>query len=289
MKNVRTIYCNSRKKMISYKKRHKGRFMIIYEKERSNKNHYIYHQRDNDLNFPVHMHNSFEFIAVLGGELIITVEGKEYTLNKGECAIILPNEAHSYRTHIFSRSYLCVFSTDYVSDFYNKTENMSALDSVFRLEDAENTVNELLQPSNMFALKSTLYRILATFYSSTEFVRQQNGSHRSFVHEVLGFIENHYSEDVTMHDIAKIMGYTYSYFSGLFNRIFKTNFSALLNECRVSYASSLLISTDKTISEIASICGYNSLRVFNRNFFRFKNQTPTEFRKNHGNDRPVMI
>lgn len=267
----------------------RGKRMVIYEKERSNKNHYIYHQKDDDLNFPVHMHNSFEFIAVLGGGMTITVEDKEYVLSEGDCAVILPNEAHSYRTRNSSRSYLCVFSTDYVSDFYNKTENLSAVNSVFRLDNAEGTVNELLNPINMFALKSTLYRILATFYASTEFVRQNNGSHRSFVHEVLAFIENHYAEDVTMHDIAQKMGYTYSYFSGLFNRIFKTNFSALLNECRVSYASRLLIASDKTISEIASICGYNSLRVFNRNFYKFKNQTPTEFRKNHGNDRPMTI
>ena len=267
----------------------RGKRMVIYEKERSNKNHYIYHQKDDDLNFPVHMHNSFEFIAVLGGGMTITVEDKEYVLSEGDCAVILPNEAHSYRTRNSSRSYLCVFSTDYVSDFYNKTENLSAVNSVFRIDNAEGTVNELLNPINMFALKSTLYRILATFYASTEFVRQDNGSHRSFVHEVLAFIENHYAEDVTMHDIAQKMGYTYSYFSGLFNRIFKTNFSALLNECRVSYASRLLIASDKTISEIASICGYNSLRVFNRNFYKFKNQTPTEFRKNHGNDRPMTI
>lgn len=267
----------------------RGKRMVIYEKERSNKNHYIYHQKDDDLNFPVHMHNSFEFIAVLGGGMTITVEDKEYVLSEGDCAVILPNEAHSYRTRNSSRSYLCVFSTDYVSDFYNKTENLSAVNSVFRIDNAEGTVNELLNPINMFALKSTLYRILATFYASTEFVRQNNGSHRSFVHEVLAFIENHYAEDVTMHDIAQKMGYTYSYFSGLFNRIFKTNFSALLNECRVSYASRLLIASDKTISEIASICGYNSLRVFNRNFYKFKNQTPTEFRKNHGNDRPMTI
>ena len=267
----------------------RGKRMVIYEKERSNKNHYIYHQKDDDLNFPVHMHNSFEFIAVLGGGMTITVEDKEYVLSEGDCAVILPNEAHSYRTRNSSRSYLCVFSTDYVSDFYNKTENLSAVNSVFRIDNAEGTVNELLNPINMFALKSTLYRILATFYASTEFVRQNNGSHRSFVHEVLAFIENHYAEDVTMHDIAQKMGYTYSYFSGLFNRIFKTNFSTLLNECRVSYASRLLIASDKTISEIASICGYNSLRVFNRNFYKFKNQTPTEFRKNHGNDRPMTI
>lgn len=267
----------------------RGKRMVIYEKERSNKNHYIYHQKDDDLNFPVHMHNSFEFIAVLGGGMTITVEDKEYVLSEGDCAVILPNEAHSYRTRNSSRSYLCVFSTDYVSGFYNKTENLSAVNSVFRIDNAEGTVNELLNPINMFALKSTLYRILATFYASTEFVRQNNGSHRSFVHEVLAFIENHYAEDVTMHDIAQKMGYTYSYFSGLFNRIFKTNFSALLNECRVSYASRLLIASDKTISEIASICGYNSLRVFNRNFYKFKNQTPTEFRKNHGNDRPMIL
>ena len=50
-------------------------------------------------------------------------------------------------------------------------------------------------------------------------------------------------------------------------------------ECRIRYASQLLISTDKLIKEIAHECGFNGVFHFSREFKKLMNQSPDNFRK----------
>ena len=256
--------------------------MIIYEQERSNKNHYVYHQSDTNLTFPIHMHNSYEFITVLAGEIEIVIEDKTYTLEQDDCTLIMPNKAHSYSTPDFSQTHISIFSVDYVSDFYKKTENKSALTPIFRIDNAKEITYNLQNAANIFELKSELYKIISIFYESTEFEVVENQN--VFVHEVIQYIENHLQDDVTLHSLADELGYTYNYTSTMFNQSFKINFSTFLNNCRISQSVSLLTTPDYTISEIAAMCGYNSLRAFNRNFLKIKGTTPTEYRKNFENN-----
>lgn len=50
------------------------------------------------------------------------------------------------------------------------------------------------------------------------------------------------------------------------------------NEVRVGKACALLISTDRTVTEICYASGYNSLANFNRAFRRLKRRSPGGFR-----------
>lgn len=254
--------------------------MLLYEKERSNKEFYVYHQDDVNLSFPMHIHDSLEFVVVLEGELIISIEGVEYTLKANQASVILPNEAHSYLTKDYSKSYLCIISKDHIPYFCKTIEKLKAVNPVFTLNNAQETIELLKHPKNLFFLKSYVYNILATYYDNTTFVAIDN-ENKSFLHIILDYVNENYMNDISLKDIAQQMGYTYNYSSMLFNQIFKTSFSEFLNECRITYACNLLKDSDKSIQDIASLCGYNSLRIFNRNFLKFKNQTPTSYRKNN--------
>lgn len=62
------------------------------------------------------------------------------------------------------------------------------------------------------------------------------------------------------------------YYSGM-------NFENLLNYVRISKACELLINSDQEVMRIASIVGYNNIKTFNVNFYRYENMTPTHFRE----------
>lgn len=47
-----------------------------------------------DVDVPSHSHGA-QWIVVLNGEMILTVEGKEHFLSKGDRFLILPGETHS--------------------------------------------------------------------------------------------------------------------------------------------------------------------------------------------------
>ena len=57
------------------------------------------------------------------------------------------------------------------------------------------------------------------------------------------------------------------------------SFDKLLNYIRINKACELLISTNEQILYIALEVGYNNVKTFNLNFIKYKNMTPTNFRK----------
>lgn len=65
----------------------------------------------------------------------------------------------------------------------------------------------------------------------------------------------------------------------LFDSVFGTNFSDILNEIRVNYAASILHTDKYSILEVSLLCGFNSLSTFQRTFKEFMNQTPSEYKR----------
>ena len=59
-------------------------------------NGYVYNLNISDgYDFNSHMHNCYEFIHVIEGQLIYTVEGPEYALSAGDIIMTCPEELHS--------------------------------------------------------------------------------------------------------------------------------------------------------------------------------------------------
>lgn len=96
-----------------------------------------------------------------------------------------------------------------------------------------------------------------------------------------GFIERHYSENITVKNIAKHCSISETH---LF-RVFKSSLSAspndYLSEVRIAAAKKLLCVTEMSINEIAFACGFNSLSYFSDCFKRRCNISPSAFRKEY--------
>jgi len=62
-----------------------------------NKNGYIYNLSCSDsYNFSSHIHYCYEFIHIIEGELLYTVEGNNYMLSDGDIIFTSPDEFHSF-------------------------------------------------------------------------------------------------------------------------------------------------------------------------------------------------
>ena len=111
---------------------------MFFETKRSIEKHYIYTQTDENLAFGSHVHNSYEFITVLEGELECSARSETFLLKQGMAMLIPPNHEHSYETVGSSKIFLCVFSVDYVADFHKDMQNCRGgeLFRYFRLRTA---------------------------------------------------------------------------------------------------------------------------------------------------------
>lgn len=92
------------------------------------------------------------------------------------------------------------------------------------------------------------------------------------------YIQQHYSENLSMQMVAHAMNYSDTHFCRLFKQCFKVNFSVYLNEFRIAHAKQMLVSSNRNIKEIALGCGYQDTSYFIRVFKRLTNMTPADYR-----------
>ena len=98
--------------------------------------------------------------------------------------------------------------------------------------------------------------------------------------DIAAYIREHYTEELSMQDVARAMNYSDAYFCKLFKQCFKVNFSAWLNEFRVEKAKEQLTATRLSVREVSLACGYADANYFARVFKRITGMTPSEYRSN---------
>lgn len=227
-----------------------------------------------------HFHPNMEFIHVLEGCVTVYYEEKQFVLHAGEHALILPNHIHSFNKDNQSKTCICSFSTDYVPTFYNSVRNKTADTIVFQIEKP--VIDFLLYE---FAKKSSLsvYEIKAIAYTiCMSFARQvklQDQAGMDLLHKLLTYITENYTQDISLKNAADYLGYEQHYLSKCFHNSFPFSFTNYVNQLRISDAKSLLIDTNESITNISSLCGFSSIRTFNRVFAQECGMTPKDYRK----------
>ena len=95
---------------------------------------------------------------------------------------------------------------------------------------------------------------------------------------VAEYVQQHYTEELTLEELAQIFHVNSSYLSTLFAKKTGMNFSYYRNTLRIQRARELLAHSEKSVSEIAMETGYNSISYFNRVFKEIVGITPIQYR-----------
>ncbi|MDQ8194771.1 helix-turn-helix transcriptional regulator [Coraliomargarita sp. SDUM461004] len=87
---------------------------------------------------------------------------------------------------------------------------------------------------------------------------------------------------LTQAEAAQWLNMTPPAFCRYFKRLTGRKFQHHLNQLRISRACANLLSTEKSITEVAYESGFNNLSNFNRRFREFTNHTPRSYRRTKG-------
>ena len=93
------------------------------------------------------------------------------------------------------------------------------------------------------------------------------------------YLLRHYAEEVTLESISGALGYSRTYFSKLFKRLFGMNFVTYLTGLRIEEAKRLLEKEKLGIREVASRTGFRDGAYFSSTFRRLTGQTPSEYQE----------
>ena len=96
----------------------------------------------------------------------------------------------------------------------------------------------------------------------------------------LGFIQNHYSEKITLEAIAKAAVTNRSELCRCFRRVLDTTPNEFLTRYRLDRALALLEDPELRIGDIAEMTGFCSPSHFGTHFMKYMGCTPLQYRKN---------
>lgn len=236
-----------------------------------NYNAHIYH---NTSCIP-HFHGNYELIYVFEGTADISVNGVADVLRQGELILLPPYTVHSLDV-VESKVWVGVFSEDFIISYTNKYVRFPK----FRC-DAE--IEELLKkylfikgrPEHFLHI-SCLYMVCSECIKNV--VPHETELNYTFIYEVIDYISENLNSDIALKDIAEHMNYEYHYFSSLFHQYFCMNFKSFINLFRFEKACTLLAKKENGITYVAEICGFGSIRNFNRVFKKLSGYTPKEYK-----------
>ncbi len=266
---------------------------------------YIADRHKREFTYPIHKHDVFElnFVEHAAGVrrivgdssevigdydlVLITSTDLEHVWMQNECK---SDDIHEitvqFRSDMSSQGFLTknpfariyrmmdlarrglAFPLDAVMKVYN---NLSTLSSV---KDGFQAFMQFMQILNTLS-RCEGTRTLAT----TSYAKVNIGEDSRRILKVKAYIDKNFTEEIKLRDLADVACMSEAAFSRFFKLHTGRTISDYIIDVRLGNAARMLVDTNKNVSDISYLCGYNNLSNFNRVFKRKKGCSPTEFRE----------
>ena len=240
----------------------------------------------------VHFNTAFTFFFVLSGYLevikndtcVLVRSGDVYLLNEGELVSFLGSEKNVVLTismHLNTYNQQGYFfrldrplSLVYKRDAYE--EFTRCLAELFIENDYQREGYRYIIEGNTQYLIGLLFR-----YINVSSIEQGKvaSKENSKVEEITAYIHEHYTESLSLDDIADHFFLNKYYLSHTFKGQMNLSIGAYLKELRLFYSVRMLNNTNEKIVTIALNNGFPSLRAFNKAFKEKFDTSPLLFRK----------
>jgi len=249
-----------------------------------------------------HYHDLYEIYLLVEGERYVFLNNEAYSLQKGDMFIAEPFVLHStrnlepkylkrYLINISQDALLSILSQDEVKDLFKHFSTC-----ILRLDEEQSALMyDLFNKAAMYS-KRTDKRGIKLFHLSIfclldcldgllktkkeEKISLQSAKvQRNEILNVISYVNDHYTENITLDFIAAYAHMSKSNFCHVFRKKTGETFVQYLNKCRISKAHQMLVETQCPLSEIANKTGFTSTAHMTRIFRQVHGRSPSEFRK----------
>lgn len=142
--------------------------------------------------------------------------------------------------------------------------NIVSLHNIISKSENINDLNELLKDVSLSI--------------TSKINNYNNRSIKLILRNALDYIHEHYSEQLTLNDVAEHVYVSPSYLSRMFKKELGKNFVDYLNGLRIEKAKELLMDPKYKTYEVAEIVGIPDAHYFSRLFRKYEGISPTEYR-----------
>lgn len=268
----------------------------------------------------LHCHDCLELNLVESGSGTYVIDGRLYEIAEGDIFVI-NNSEHHLALHQSGELVITVliletgplwssaFGVNYLKPFLGRNTRFSnriAADEEDsgRLRQLFSWLKEELlyedgtekeqQPEQAFLAEAEvnlLLSLLCTHYEKKKELAGENAAASDYrlgpAEKVFSYINEHFTEKVTLEELADECALSRSYLSRYFKKLTGQTLFSYIQQTRLQYAAYLLQTGKKSITEIATESGFENLSYFNRIFKKNYGMAPGKFRKTGNNDKTV--
>ena len=225
---------------------------------------------------------------ILDGKGTYQVGERKYSLTKGQGFLIEPETLTFYQADREDPwSYLWVGFGGNGAAKLVQDIGLNSWQTTFQCnygEELKKIVFSMLKhtestTSNLYYLQGRLYDFFSVLTRDIVIDSYEDENKESmYVQKAITYIRNHYSEGITVLDIAEHLNVNRSYLYTIFKNSLELSPKEFLTKFRVSRAKEQLSLTDISVENIAYSCGYRSPLVFTKAFKQEVGMTPSRYR-----------
>ena len=258
-----------------------------------------------DLMYPFYMsyhwHDEIEVIYIKKGTLEVIIDDEHYSGKAGDVYFVNPRQIHMMETDDLSVEYYTVLFDMNLIKFIHIDETgeyfTAILDEELRLptdmkglgayKDILGIIKDVIRvnesKTKLYKMESRikLLEIMRMLLLDVSDERKNNDTilkNREVRRQILTYIEDNYSEKISLYDIAQIAHMSEKYFSRFFKDNFGITFVDYVNRVRLERAATLLKTTDDSVTDVAMQVGYGNISYFIRSFKKSFGVSPHKFR-----------
>ena len=223
------------------------------------------------------------------GEGRVWLNGKWIPMPKGRVAYIPPNTPVIYEPVNENG-----WSTAYITFIGNSSDTLIGNEGcvfddkllAFIPEDIKMLMENFDDPDWEGRCFGALYHAIITLRGLKS---ERNGLHIPFkknrsvlnkVHFSIQYINEHFSDDISLTFLAQKAGISEQYYCRIFKTLTETNPTNYINSLRISQACELFtLESERKIENIAVECGFHNISYFNKIFKQRTGMTPSAYKK----------
>lgn len=273
----------------------KKKFKTTFQADKMPKLLYVCKAEADQTKLPcvMHMHKDrLEILFIREGKGIHTIDGRQYNTKKGDILIYNSGVIHDECTNPDSEMsvFNCAVSNLELEGLKENCllseDALPILHSGSYAQDIENLFNMMhcqIYNGNIGAEEISNYLLLSIISIILKQINrtiEQTENEKDFtVKNIKKYIDKYYLEELTLDEISETLKVSSSYLSHSFKEA--TGYAPIqyIMRRRIGEAQSLLISTQYSATEIASMVGYDNSNYFNTIFTRIIGMSPIKYRK----------
>lgn len=241
------------------------------------------------LGYTSHLHYHIELAFVKSGKTRVSIDSAVYDVEAGDIIVVFPNQIHRFETLERENYVLLIVNPDIISELIKPLTTTTPVSNLIKGAALDSELSTVISRiSDVYYSDSQwkdaiLRGYLLAFFGKLlgELTLKDIQSNESTVFGmILNYCINNSDKPLSLDILEKELHVSKYYISHVINDKLKMGFNEYINSLRVSNACKYLTKTDKSITDISDLVGFNTMRTFNRAFMKQMGMTPSEYRNN---------